>query len=388
MLLKFSVENFMSISEKQVVDFTITKKDKINDSSTEICNKYVNNINCILGSNGSGKSNLIKAMTFAINLSFDSYKNNNPLVYNKFKLSENKNTKFEIDFISNNEIYNYKIVLDKDKILEEELNVKKERKNNIFILKRKNNNVEIKTSFKTNQNDIERLKNLNSISALSFFINTGYLKDINNILGYSNLGKEDMPLMLKVVISNQLLLEYEKNFKNIFVLIKNLIKNSINFGFDDLFFAENTNPFFKSNKEVFFKHKDKNTNKFFNLSLSEESLGTQEAIFLIITIIGVINSGKIMLIDEIENRIHPFIVEKLISLFADRKINTKNAQILFSTHQPYLINELTKTQIFFTEKENLETEIYRLDEVEGVRNDDNFYNKYMNGVYGGVPEVR
>ena len=160
MLLKFSVENFMSISEKQVIDFTITKKDKINDSSTEICNKYVNNINCILGSNGSGKSNLIKAMTFAINLSFDSYKNNNPLTYNKFKLSENKNTKFEIDFISNNEIYNYKIVLDKDKILEEELNVKKERKNNIFILKRKNNNVEIKTSFKTNQNDIERLTEL------------------------------------------------------------------------------------------------------------------------------------------------------------------------------------------------------------------------------------
>ena len=101
-----------------------------------------------------------------------------------------------------------------------------------------------------------------------------------------------------------------------------------------------------------------------------------------------LDTGSLMIIDEIENRIHPFIIEKLISLFADKTINKNNAQIIFSTHQPYLLSELTKTQIFFTEKEDLETEIYRLDEVDGVRNDDNFYMKYLNGVYGGVPEVR
>ena len=105
-------------------------------------------------------------------------------------------------------------------------------------------------------------------------------------------------------------------------------------------------------------------------------------------IILAISNGDIIFCDEIENGIHPFIIEKLISLFADKTINKNNAQIIFSTHQPYLLSELTKTQIFFTEKEDLQTEIYRLDDVEGVRNDDNFYTKYLNGVYGGVPEVR
>lgn len=73
----------------------------------------------------------------------------------------------------------------------------------------------------------------------------------------------------------------------------------------------------------------------------------------------------------------------------NKKINKYNAQILFSTHQALLLKELTKTQIFIVEKnkEDLTTEIYRLDEVEGVRNDENYAQKYLSGTYGGVPDI-
>jgi hypothetical protein len=37
--------------------------------------------------------------------------------------------------------------------------------------------------------------------------------------------------------------------------------------------------------------------------------------------------------------------------------------------------------------ENCESTAWRLDEVEGVRNDDNFYAKYMAGAYGAVPRL-
>lgn len=388
MLLKASIENFMSIGDKQTIDFTITKKDKLNDASTNICGKYVNNIACIMGANGSGKSNALKALSFIINFMFDSYKQPTQLNYKKFKLYENKNTKFSLEFISNDKIYNYKITLNNKEIIEESLSKKKQRQNNVFELKRYKENIDIKTSFKLNNNDKERLKELKTTSALSFFINTGYLKDIENILNYSNINEENFPLMFKIGIINGLLYKYQELSKEIFGLIQNTIKNCINFGFSELFFDNDIGPTGKSEKTIFFRHISKKTGESFNLSINEESLGTQEAILLTTMIVRSLDTGSLMIIDEIENRIHPFIIEKLISLFADKTINKNNAQIIFSTHQPYLLSELTKTQIFFTEKEDLETEIYRLDEVDGVRNDDNFYMKYLNGVYGGVPEVR
>ena len=82
-------------------------------------------------------------------------------------------------------------------------------------------------------------------------------------------------------------------------------------------------------------------------------------------------------------------VREIINLFSDKTLNKKNAQILFSTHIPLLLDDRNKTQIYLVEKnEDLATELYRLDEVEGVRNDDNFCNKYLMGAYGAVGNIR
>ena len=96
-----------------------------------------------------------------------------------------------------------------------------------------------------------------------------------------------------------------------------------------------------------------------------------------------------MIIDEIESSLHPDLTQKLISLFESKKTNPKNAQIIFSTHQHPLIANRTKTQIFIAEKDNMksETELFRLDDIEGVRNDENYYHKYMAGAYGGIPKI-
>ncbi len=388
MLLKFSVENFMSIREEQIIEFTITKKDKLNNASEEICGKYINNIACVLGANGSGKSNILKALTFVAELMFDSYKKPDNFYYKKFKLDESKNTKFNLEFISNDNIYTYSIVLDNEKILEETLDVKKQRKNNIFSLKRYENDTNIKANFTINNIDSKRLlEELKNVSALSFFIGTGYLKDIKDIFGYCIIHEQSLPMFAKMDIAVKQLHLYSENSKELFNLVKDTIENSVNFGFSEMFFQDIIGIHGENKKMLYFKHINKN-NETFILPLNEESLGTQEVVFLSLIIARTISEGKMTIIDEIENRIHPFLIEKLISLFADKTINKNHAQIIFSTHQPYLLKELTKTQIFFAEKEDLETEIYRLDEVDGVRNDDNFYMKYLNGIYGGVPEVK
>jgi uncharacterized protein len=97
----------------------------------------------------------------------------------------------------------------------------------------------------------------------------------------------------------------------------------------------------------------------------------------------------LVVVDEIESGLHPYVAKKIVSLFENPKTNPFNAQIIFSTHQHLLMNDRAKSQIFICEKdgENFETEVYRLDEVEGVRNDENFFQKYLAGSYGGVPMI-
>jgi glycerol kinase len=69
--------------------------------------------------------------------------------------------------------------------------------------------------------------------------------------------------------------------------------------------------------------------------------------------------------------------------------NPNNAQLLFTTHNPWFLQDLTKTQIFITEKNNnAETEVTRLDEIAGVRNDENYFTKYLAGEYDGRPKIK
>jgi len=101
-----------------------------------------------------------------------------------------------------------------------------------------------------------------------------------------------------------------------------------------------------------------------------------------------LQNGGIAVIDEFENDLHPHMLEPILGLFASPLTNPHNAQLLFTCHSAEVLNLLHKSQIMLVEKdENCESTAWRLDEMEGVRNDDNFYAKYMAGAYGAVPHL-
>jgi hypothetical protein len=53
-----------------------------------------------------------------------------------------------------------------------------------------------------------------------------------------------------------------------------------------------------------------------------------------------------------------------------------------------VLNLIHKSQIMLVQKnQDCESSACRLDAVAGIRNDDNFYAKYMAGAYGAVPEL-
>lgn len=93
------------------------------------------------------------------------------------------------------------------------------------------------------------------------------------------------------------------------------------------------------------------------------------------------------IIDEFENDLHPHMLEPILDLFANPTTNPNQAQLLFTCHAIEVLNLVHKSQVMLVQKDgNCESTASRMDAVAGIRNDDNFYAKYMAGAYGAVPQ--
>ena len=126
----------------------------------------------------------------------------------------------------------------------------------------------------------------------------------------------------------------------------------------------------------------------FELPFMLESSGTQGALVLLHRLLPVLQSGGLAVIDEFENDLHPHMLEPILDLFANPATNPQGGQLLFTCHAMEVLNIVHKSQVMLVEKDaNNESSAWRLDSVDGIRSDDNFYAKYMAGAYGAVPQL-
>lgn len=126
----------------------------------------------------------------------------------------------------------------------------------------------------------------------------------------------------------------------------------------------------------------------FELPFPVESSGTQGAFMLLHRLLPVLQSGGLAVIDEFENDLHPHMLEPILDLFASPTTNPHGGQLLFTCHAMEVLNLVHKSQVMLVEKDAAnESSAWRLDSVEGIRSDDNFYAKYMAGAYGAVPQL-
>jgi predicted ATP-binding protein involved in virulence len=123
------------------------------------------------------------------------------------------------------------------------------------------------------------------------------------------------------------------------------------------------------------------------IMLKQESSGTQAAYLLLSRLLPVLKSGGIAVIDELEADLHPHMLVPILDLFFDPENNPHHAQIIFTCHSIEVLNLLHKAQVVLVEKdENCTSSAWRLDDVKGIRSDDNLYAKYMGGSYGAIPQ--
>jgi len=60
---------------------------------------------------------------------------------------------------------------------------------------------------------------------------------------------------------------------------------------------------------------------------------------------------------------------------------------LFTAHNPALLNDLEKEQVFFTTKANGKTTVYAASAIQGLRREPQLMKKYLNGTLGAVPLI-
>jgi len=64
----------------------------------------------------------------------------------------------------------------------------------------------------------------------------------------------------------------------------------------------------------------------------------------------ILDKGGVAILDEFDTDLYPMMSEALLEMFFSKETNPKNAQLIFSAHNPYLLNLLDKYQIAFTRK--------------------------------------
>ncbi len=108
-------------------------------------------------------------------------------------------------------------------------------------------------------------------------------------------------------------------------------------------------------------------------------------------VLPVLENGKILFIDELDKSLHPHLVKYLVSLFNNPETNPKGAQLIFTSHAHYLMDgeHLTRDQIWFVSKENgYSSDLYSLSDFKQIkRKKGAFYNEYMYGIFGAVPNI-
>lgn len=128
----------------------------------------------------------------------------------------------------------------------------------------------------------------------------------------------------------------------------------------------------------------------FNIEM--ESNGTVAWLALAVPALERLRNGGLYLVDEIDASLHPHLVDLLIGMFADAEVNVHGAQLVFTSHDTYVISGLSETeldpgQIWFTDKsyEGVTT-LFSLADFPRQK-ERNAARRYLLGRYGAVPRL-
>ena len=417
MLVEFTIGNFLSFNEKRTLSFEAQGGvSELKDNFFTFEKQNLLRSIVLYGANSSGKSNLFKAlhrMKFCV-MSSVKLNETDELEYTPFLLSsvsENQPTFFEIVFFSQKQKFRYGFEYNATEIINEWLfEVKKTKEIPFFI--RTQEGIAVADSFPegkhketaTNRNRlfislVAQLGGDVSKQILEWFSSCGVISGVTHtdfsfyslkmflnqsegfeesleLFQHLKLGFQNVQLVERILMPEEKITGGTSTSNKILSAItqKEILFNTIHNKYDK---EGNVIDTVSWNKNIY------------------ESEGTNKIIDLSVPLFNTLINGKILIIDELDSKLHPLITMQIIKLFNNPETNPNNAQLLFTTHDTNLLSTdiFRRDQVWFTEKDGIEqTDLYSLNDfvfADGskVRKDANLGKNYIAGRYGAIPYI-
>jgi len=441
MLIKFSVQNFLSFKDSQSLSMSGNKSNRLPSHLKASGNNRILRSALLFGANASGKSNFIKAIDFAKSLVINgdtSRVNTNQKYFRIDEEYKNNPGIFQFDLEINNRYYCYGFAISymENKIVSEWLIDTTGKENTIFSKEQNNNKTSVTSTLKIDGKD--------NLTRFKIYLQDFEKEEMSNLLILTDLAKRTSDIeecnILREIMDwyNKIIIIYpfthNRNWGfNMFSdnnsdLIKTL--SELDTGIEEGSILEkdldsilrNMNSEMKANlkKDIvnnlkehpkesiylpiynnFCRIKNKKNSKgiepvaqtiAFNhgndkdcFEFKDESDGTQRILDLL-PLLNHNNSDNLILIDELSQNLHTKLAQNFYTLFMNSNKNTKT-QLIFTTHDILLMDLDLERQdeIWFVERErNHSSKLYSLSDFK-VRCDKNVGKEYLLGRYGALP---
>lgn len=408
MLVSLRIENFLSF--KDAVTFSLEAAPIKEHYDSNVFDTTVTGLRllkgcAIYGANGSGKSNLLKALRFItrfINESAKESQANDVIDVSHFKLStstEGKPSLIEIKLISNDLLYRYGFEVDKTKVHREWLYCTKKIKE-YLLFERNGNEYEIDYAKFGEGDDAIQSRTRSNVLFLSAVAQwngetaSNVIKGVNNIIF---LGDEPLKANYTLQLNKDPL--YKSSIKSLLdsadLGINSFITQQITYPESYLREIPQERKKEIPLEQVYMLHNklDENNNIVGEAPLdlvTEESQGTKKFFYLAGYIVDAIINGKTLVIDEFTSRLHPVLATHIIETFHDKNINKSGAQLIFTTQNTYLmdIKWYRRDQICIIYKQRNYSSVITNFFKENIRNDASFEKRFLEKGSIGVPKLK
>ena len=429
MLVNFRFKNVRSFYSENEISLEATKDDTMREINTFSVNKKIMSGDAellksavIFGGNASGKSNVIKALSYMRNVIFLSasqipvMQNNETFAF--YDKANEEDSLYEVELISNNTFYRYGFVLNGGTVKQEWLERRTERITSVF--RRSESGLDIvgldKAAVKLinlapnalflsvgrnfhldilpTLNDVMTwFQNLlivfeNNANSLDIYTmeNGKYREKALKILKLADIGIRDIKVKKDKLVNmadiNDVL-RFNTQLQTQPAAMQGQLKQEENslFNIDmqtdfDVYDEETKQPIAKKSIMLF---KDRGFN----------SEGTERLLCYLGWMLAALDQGRVILIDEIDSKLHFLVADYLIKLFNSIDNNPKNAQLICTAHNVMLMDEdLRRDQIYFTSKDQYgESSLVALSDYKNVRKENLFSKRYLAGFYSKLPDM-
>ncbi|MCL2538483.1 MAG: ATP-binding protein [Alphaproteobacteria bacterium] len=418
--IKFS--NFYSFKNETEVFFTAEDKYSSEKSSWNLIEsktlggEKILPVTVFYGANASGKSNLLQAFKCFSSLLNRKDKKSPKMPYRPFALSKNQPSNAEIEFILNDDRYCYAISHDNTAILSEKLfyypTVSGKEKVIFERIPTKFSSAdpriseivknEINDHISTRQDvlalEILRIREIEPFNNVyKFFDNLGgpnedYMnigkvlhndaelkQKVVDLLKYADIGICDIETKKIESKKDDKILDFEAKLKRLF----GEFSEDIEFELTKAGLDGDTNVEYHYE----FKHNCDGKDDFL-LHPSQESRGTTQYLNFLMQFLPAFVNGGLFVIDE-PSHLHSILLQDLIKLFHNSRINKAGAQLIFTTHDVSIMipENLRRDEIWFVEKDGNTgiSDAYPLSIFNDIRKGYDYSKGYLQGKFGGIP---